>query len=67
MKHAGNCTKTVGTTMANKCANNIIQHIIRHTPSTVGALQSIKFSHIPDEARLVVLAKPCVPSKNLFS
>ena len=56
----------VGTIMANKYANNIIKHIIPHTPSKVGVLQSITFSHIPDEARSVVLAKPCVPSKNLF-
>ena len=52
--------------MANKCANNIIKHIIPHTPSKVGVLQSITFSHIPDEARSVVLAKPHVPPKNLF-
>ena len=52
--------------MENKCANNIIQNIIPQTPSKVDVLQSVTFSHIPDEARLVVLAKPCVPSKKLF-
>ena len=40
--------------------------MIPHTPSQVGVLQSITFSNIQDEARLVLLAKFCVPSKNLF-
>ena len=52
--------------MVNKCANNIIKHMIPHTPSQVGVLQSITFFHIPDEARLVLLAKLCVPSKHLL-
>ena len=49
--------------MANKCANNIIKNDISQTPSKVGVLQSITFSHTPDEARSVRLAKGCVPSK----
>ena len=52
--------------MANKCANNIIKHIIPNTPSKVGVLQSITFYNIPNEARSAVLANPCVHSKNLF-
>ena len=40
--------------------------MIPHTPSKVGVLQSITFSNIQDETRLVLLAKLCVPSKNLF-
>ena len=52
--------------MANKCANNIIKNIIPQTPSKVGVLQSITFSHTPDEARSVGLAKACIISKNLF-
>ena len=32
----------------------------------MGVLLSITFSHTPDEARSVGLAKTCVPSKNLF-
>ena len=40
--------------------------MIPHTPSQVGILKSITFSNIQDEARLVLLAKLCVPSKNLF-
>ena len=56
----------VGTIMANKCANNIIKNIIPQTPSKVGVLQSITFSHTPDEGRSVGLTKACVPAKNLF-
>ena len=37
--------------------------MIPHTPSQVGVLQRITFSHTPDEARLVLLAKLSVPSK----
>ena len=40
--------------------------MIPHTPSKVGVLQSITFSNIQDEATLVLLAKLCVPSKNVF-
>ena len=36
--------------------------MIPHTPSQVGVLQNIRFSNIQDEARLVLLAKFCVPS-----
>ena len=49
--------------MADKCANNIIKYIIWHTQSKVVVLQRITSSHIPDEARCVVLVKPCFPSK----
>ena len=34
-----------------------------HTPSKVGVLQRIIFSHTPEEARSVGLAKACVPGK----
>ena len=40
--------------------------MIPHTSSQVGVLQSITFSNIQDEARLVLLAKLCVLSRNLF-
>ena len=50
--------------MANKCANqnyNIIKNNIPQTPSKVGVLQSITFTHTPDEAMLVELVKASVP------
>ena len=37
---------------------------IPHTPSKVGVLQRIIFSHTPDEAMSVGLAKACVPGEN---
>ena len=37
---------------------------IPHTPSSVGVLQRIIFSHTPDEAMSGGLAKACVPGKN---
>ena len=40
--------------------------MIPHIPLKVGVLQSITFSNIQDEARLVLLAKLCVPSKKFF-
>ena len=43
---------------------NIIKYNILHTPSKVGALVSIIFSHTPEEAMSGGLAKACVPSKN---
>ena len=52
------------TIMENKCANennNIIKNNILQTPSKVGVLQSTTFSHTPDEAMSVGLAKACVP------
>ena len=56
----------VGTIIVCKCANHILRYMIPHAPSQVGVLQCITFSNIPDEARLVLLAKLCVPSRNLF-
>ena len=57
--------------MVHKCANkiiiknyNIIKNNIPQTPSKVCVLQSIIFSHTPDEARSVALAKACIPEKN---
>ena len=58
--------------MANKCVNNnnnnnnIIKSIVLHTPSKVDVLLRKIFSHTPDEARSVGLAKACVLSKDLF-
>ena len=45
------------------CQSNykIINMNILQTPSKVGVLQSITFSHTPDEAMFVGLAKACVP------
>ena len=40
-----------------------IHQNIPHTPSNVGVLQRIIFSHMPDEAMSDVLAKACVPGK----
>ena len=56
----------VGTIIVHTCANHIIKHVIPHTPSQVGVLQSITFANISDEGRLVLLAKLCVPLWNLF-
>ena len=42
----------------------IIKYNIPHTPSEVGVLVSIIFSHAPEEAMSSGLAKACVPSKN---
>ena len=36
------------------------KHNIPHTPSKVGVLESITFSHTPEEAMSVGLAKACV-------
>ena len=44
----------------------IIKYNISHTPSEVGVLVSIIFSHTPEEAMSGGLAKACVPSKNQF-
>ena len=38
----------------------IIKDNIPHTPSKVGVLESIIFSHTPEEAMSVGLAKACV-------
>ena len=45
---------------------NIIKYNIPHTPSEVGVLVSIIFSHAPEEAMSGGLAKAWVPSKNQF-
>ena len=42
---------------------NIVKNNIPHTPSKVGVLQSITFSHTPDKAMSAGLAKACVPWK----
>ena len=39
---------------------------IPHTPSKVGVLESITFSHTPKEAMSVGLVKACVLRKNWF-
>ena len=51
---------TFGIVMSNK-KNNIVKNNIPHTPSKVGVLESRTFSHTPDEAMSVGLAKACVP------
>ena len=38
--------------------------VFLHTPSNVGVLHRIIFSHTPDEAKSGGLAKACVPGKN---
>ena len=43
--------------------NYIIQYNILQTPSNVGVLYRIIFSHTPDEAMSGGLAKACVPGK----
>ena len=48
----------------NYLKNYFIYENIPHTPSNVGVLQRIIFSHTPDEAMLGGLAKACVPEKN---
>ena len=55
----------VGTILIQMCQNinNIIKKIILHTPSKAGVLLRKTFSHTPDEARTVGLAKACVLSK----
>ena len=42
----------------------IMKYNILHTPSKVGVLVSIIFSHTPEEAMSGGLAKACVPIKN---
>ena len=42
----------------------IIKDNIPHTPSKVGVLERIIFSHTLQEAMSVGLAKACVPRKN---
>ena len=44
----------------------IIKDNIPHTPSKVGVLESVIFSHTPEEAMSVRLAKACVLRKNWF-
>ena len=36
----------VGTIIVHTCGNHIIKHMIQHTPSQVGVLQSITFSNV---------------------
>ena len=50
-------------TFSKKIASTkiIIDNKIPHTPSKVDVLVSIIFSHTPDEAMSVGLAKACVP------
>ena len=43
-----------------------MKNIILQTPSKPGVLPRKTFSHTPDEARSVGLAKACVLQKNLF-
>ena len=51
-----------------ECKADVITPIIKdnipHTPSKVGVLERRIFSHTPEEAMSVGLAKACVPSKN---
>ena len=54
----------VGKQAQLKGANNIIKNIIPQTPLKVGVLQSIRFSHTPDEARSVGLEKLVFLPKN---
>ena len=44
----------------------IIKDNIPQTPSKVGVLERWTFSHTPEEAMSVGLAKACVPRKNWF-
>ena len=44
----------------------IIKDNIPHTPSKVGVLERWIFSHTPEEAMSVGLAKACVPRKKWF-
>ena len=50
---------TFGTIMFNKI--NIAKNNIPHTPSKMDVLESITFSHTPEEAMSVGLVKACVP------
>ena len=50
---------TFGKNIPNKI--KIVKENNPHTPSKVGVLESITFSHTPDEAMSVGLAKACVP------
>ena len=52
---------TFGKNNSNKI--NIVENNNPHTPSKVGVLESITFSHTPDEAMSVGLVKACVPWK----
>ena len=50
---------TFGKDNSNKI--NIVKNNIPHTPSKVGVLESIIFSHMPDEAMSVGLPKAFGP------
>ena len=43
---------------------NIIKYNIPYTPSKVGVLVRIIFSHTPEEGMSGGLAKACIPGKN---
>ena len=49
-----------GIIMSNKKIN-IVKNNIPHTPSKVGVLESVTFSHTPDEAMSVGMVKACFP------
>ena len=54
-------TKMVKTiTFGKHIQTNIVKDNISHTASKVGVLESITFSHTPEEAMSVGLAKACV-------
>ena len=54
---------TFGKNSFNKI---VIKNNIPHTPTKVGGLVSIIFSHTPDEAMSVGLVKASIPGKYLF-
>ena len=63
MKHTGKYANNLAQLCQTKLSYNIVKNNIPHTPSKVCVLQSITFSHIPDEVMSAGLAKACVPWK----
>ena len=67
-KHSQVDLPSVNNKKEKKLANIqiIIKDNIPHTPSKVGVLVRITFSHTPEEAMSVGLEKACVPRKKWF-
>ena len=71
MCHTNNIQRLTNHLSRNKniwqIFKNIIKDNIPHTPSKVGVLEIRIFSHTPEEAMSVGLAKACVPRKKIYS
>ena len=59
--------KKISNIWQNVSKTNIVNDNSPHTPSKVGVLESITFSHTPEEAMSVGLAKACVFFEKIYS